>query len=401
MKQPIDLQAGYAQTIITPSIAKTVYLAGFGQNRIAQSVHDDLYARGIAVQADEKNLVIVALDLLGLPRHYCQSIETEIQKHHSGVHVILACTHVHHGPDTLGLWGPDSFTAGVDGEYMDFLRVKVIEVALQAIAQKHAAEMKSVSVMVSEVAKNARDPNVKDEELSCLQFCDPKTGKVIVTCMVYPCHPEVLWDGNTHITSDYAYTLRGMIESATEAPALFMVGALGGMMTPDVVDHSFSEAAVMGNKLAEAGLEALSTTQYQPVDCFSVERKVFTIPLQSFLLEQAVKAGLLPDTSNQRGEIFTEVNLVKIGSTWIVTVPGELLPRLGLLIKQQLKQAGATQAVVIGLANDEIGYILPADEYVYPDNPFEPGAHYEETMSVGPQAAPRLMSALAELLKKG
>ena len=111
-----------------------------------------------------------------------------------------------------------------------------------------------------------------------------------------------------------------------------------------------------------------------------------------------MNSGLLVDNRNEHGELVTEVNLLQIDSCWLATVPGELLPKLGLQIKAELKQAGAEMAVVIGLANDEIGYILPQDDYIYPDNPFEPGEHYEETMSVGPEAAARLIAALRYLV---
>jgi hypothetical protein len=38
----------------------------------------------------------------------------------------------------------------------------------------------------------------------------------------------------------------------------------------------------------------------------------------------------------------------------------------------------------LGLANDELGYILPDEEYVWPIRSI--GNHYEETMSAGPAA---------------
>ena len=37
------MKIGYAQTIITPSLDKPVFLAGFGHNRRAKTIHDDLY----------------------------------------------------------------------------------------------------------------------------------------------------------------------------------------------------------------------------------------------------------------------------------------------------------------------------------------------------------------------
>jgi len=43
------LTIGYAQQTITPSLEKKVYLAGFGNNRLAQTIHDDLYARALAL----------------------------------------------------------------------------------------------------------------------------------------------------------------------------------------------------------------------------------------------------------------------------------------------------------------------------------------------------------------
>ena len=61
--------------------------------------------------------------------------------------------------------------------------------------------------------------------------------------------------------------------------------------------------------------------------------------------------------------------------------------------------AGAGVAGIIGLANDELGYILPVEDFKYPWNPFKPGKHYEETNSIGKEIAPKVMSALDELLQ--
>ncbi len=90
----------------------------------------------------------------------------------------------------------------------------------------------------------------------------------------------------------------------------------------------------------------------------------------------------------KKGCIPREVNLIKIGDLWLATVPGELLPKLGLRLKAQLLESGAGVAGVIGLANDEVGYILPVEDFKYPWNPFKPGKHYEETNSIGKGIAP-------------
>ncbi len=45
----------------------------------------------------------------------------------------------------------------------------------------------------------------------------------------------------------------------------------------------------------------------------------------------------------------------------------------------------------------KVGYILPAEDFRYPLNPFRPGKHYEETMSIGKQMGPRVVEALRQL----
>lgn len=392
------LEVGYAQQVVTPPLRPPAYLAGFGRNRVAQSVHDDLYVRVLALRQGERQLAFAALDLIGLLRADCKEIETRAQSFVPGVRVITACTHVHHGPDTIGLWGPDVNTSGVNPSYMNNLKMYIVEAIRSAFAAARPASLRSASVQAAGVAKNARDPHILDEELTCLQFCAPEAGDVLATWLIYPCHPEVLWDGNPHITSDYVHTLREEVEAAADAPALFMAGALGGMMTPDVRDHSFEESAQMGRTLAGAALTALDSAPAAPVEDFVFQTHEFEIPLRSLLLEQALQIGLINDVRDGQGSMTTEASLIGLGSTWLAAVPGELLPKLGLLFKAEMARAGAQIAAVIGLANDEIGYILPDEDYIYPENPFEPGDHYEETMSVGPQAGSRLLTALRSLI---
>ncbi|HYA25662.1 MAG TPA: hypothetical protein VEF05_15970, partial [Terriglobales bacterium] len=44
------VRAGAAKSVITPDVkAGKVYMAGFGFNRVATGVHDDLYARCLAL----------------------------------------------------------------------------------------------------------------------------------------------------------------------------------------------------------------------------------------------------------------------------------------------------------------------------------------------------------------
>jgi hypothetical protein len=179
-----------------------------------------------------------------------------------------------------------------------------------------------------------------------------------------------------------------------------MVGALGGMMTPDVEEHSFAEAEHIGRTLALAALQALQGVPSEPVTCLAHARQEYSIPMTNPLFLLAMENGLLPALLTDKGAINTEANLLKIGPAWFFGVPGELLPQLGLAFKEKMRERGARVPIVAGLTNDELGYILPQEVYVFPDDPFAPGDNYEETMSIGPEAGPRLGAALAALLSQ-
>jgi hypothetical protein len=411
------MNIGYAQKIITPSLNKPVFLAGFGNDRRAETIHDDLYARALTIQTEQTTLVLVALDLIGFFRpDVLEVIETLKVSETFRVlnpQIVIASTHTHHGPDTMGLWGPDQKTRGVDEAWMTATKQKIVDVIHASLSTLKPASVKWTSVHVPGLVKNARNPEILDDELTLLQFLT-EDRRPLATLFNFPCHPEVLWDMNPNITSDYVHYLREEVEHQTGAPCIFFSGALGGMMTPDVKDHSFEEAEFMGRKLAVEGLKALSAVSPQTVDdrpqtagkeavnghlsSVSIEKRIIKAKLTNILYKLAFGRKLLPDTRDKKGYVTTEVNLIRIGRLWLATVPGELLPKLGLQLKAWMKEAGAHVTGVIGLANDELGYILPVEDFKYPWNPFKPGTHYEETNSIGKDITPKVMDALHNVI---
>jgi hypothetical protein len=400
------MKIGYAETIITPSLAKSVFLAGFGNNRRAETIHDELYVRALTIQDGSTTLVLTVLDLIGFFRaDVCEVIQS-VHTKHPDAQIMIASTHTHHGPDTLGLWGPDYQTSGVDRDYLSATKDKIISTILASLSDPKPTTLKITSVRVSGLVKNARNPDILDDELTLLQFLTAD-GKPQATLYNFPCHPEVLWEHNPNISSDYVSQLRDEVKKRTGAPCIFFSGALGGMLTPDVKDHSFEEADIMGKKLATAGLEALREVNSEQLPVLSdieepviwIEKKIIQAKLTNILYKLAFSRNLLPDTRDKKGYITSEVNLIKIGGLWFATVPGELLPKLGLQLKAWMKAAGAQVTGVIGLANDELGYILPLEDFKFPWNPFRPGRHYEETNSIGKDITLKVMDALKEIIR--
>lgn len=393
------MNIGYAQQTITPPLDQPVFLAGFGQDRRAQTVHDDLFARALALRDGPKTLVLCAVDLIGFFRFDVLDVCHRVNEQAPDTQVIIAATHTHHGPDTLGLWGPDDKTCGVDAKYLSTLKDILTKVILSSLEDNRPARVKYTSVQVPGLVKNARDPTILDQSLTLAQFSHPESGSPMATLFNFPCHPEVLSNYNPHITSDYPGVLRREVEAATGAPCIFFAGAIGGMMTPDVKDHSFDEAEAMGKKLSEEGLRKLGETTCTVDVGFTKQISPIRVKLTNLLFKLTIQRKLLPDMRDSHGYVTSEVNLIKIADLWLATVPGELLPKLGLAIKDEMVAAGAQVTGIIGLANDELGYILPKEGFRYPSNPFRPGNHYEETMSLSKTIGPAVVEAVRSLIR--
>ena len=118
----------------------------------------------------------------------------------------------------------------------------------------------------------------------------------------------------------------------------------------------------------------------------------------------------------------TELSVLHIGTLTFALLPGEIFPELvqGGGIAQPgapanpeplldiAKRYGAEDLIVIGLCNDEIGYIVPPADYVlHGEYPFLTEAvdasgrrHYEETNSVSSDCAYRIAEAFEKAMRE-
>jgi hypothetical protein len=404
---PATIDAGAAVQSITPHLAPgPVFLAGFDANRRATAAHDDLYARALALRLTPEagpaaTFVLVVCDLIGLLRADITAIEataraaSQEQDLDMGT-LVVACTHTHSGPDTLGLWGPSRFRSGVDPDYQAWLRAQIAGTAVQAVAALQPARLRVGRSEIVAWLKNARQPEIADRELSVLQ-ATAEDDKPIFTLLNLACHPEVLWNDNTAISADYAGAVCRAVEAQVGGTAVFASADLGGMMTPDVPAHSFEVVEQMGADVAQTALAALHVGDDLAPGALSVRQREVHIPLQNPIFRFALTTRVLPGLNRDKeGRVVTRVSLIDLGALRLTTIPGELLPGPGLALREML---GVSHRFLIGLADDELGYLLPSDEYVYPRNPFRPGGHYEETMSLSRYATPLLMEAWAALLR--
>lgn len=460
------LRAGAAKATLTPDVhASKVYLAGFGENRLATGVHDDLYVRCLAIEAGEAQVAMCSVDLIGLFYDDVLKVREKVRAQASGsAHVIVASTHDHEGPDTLGLWGPTPFQTGIDEKYLDWVDDRIASTAVEALRTMKDARVtlgRDDHPLLASLQDDSRPPYVKDPYLFVMRFTSAADGSPIATLVSWSDHPETLGGKNTEITADYPHWLCQHVEEQLGGVAVFFEGSIGGLISslgnqvalqdPEsgevARDDTWNKAEIVGTVIGELAVRAVRSGEAVAVDSLEVRKAVFFAPLVNDRFRVGGAAGLYKGrkplyTDGKRDDSIgerdfpgygklkyatgrdtqTEVNYLQLLSggkpvAEIATVPGEIYPELingGITrypgadfpdapLEPTLRAHLKTRyQFVFGLANDELGYIIPKVEWddQAPWLKNKPDRWYGEVNSAGPDIAGAVMNALVGLIEQ-
>jgi hypothetical protein len=380
--------AGAAKVDISPP--GPAYLAGFSPGRRSTGVHDPLYARCTFLDDGATPLVLVVLDLVGFLHRDVLAARARItERFPAGV--IIASTHVHAAPDTLGLWGPGWLVpvgSGIDPAYIENVERGAARCAVEAASHARPATARFVRAQApADLSYNVHaeerpaTATAKDDELNVMQWIDA-AGKGIATVVSWACHPEALGRDNTLVTADYPGVLAGELEVRFGGTAMLVNGAIGGLVTvrvPETDPKDFELARSVGTRIAEAvgrELESERVTTWAPAaDGFVTVAHETRVPFENGWWRFFRWLGLLDIDLDEQGRATTTVTAWRVGpSTWL-TVPGELFPSLGRRYKAEMK---TPFRFLVGLGQDELGYIMEAGEFA--DELYG----YEQMMSPGP-----------------
>jgi hypothetical protein len=441
-----ELTVGFSETDITPEIGKKpVYLAGFGQNRKATKVHDPIMVRAVVLADGDTKIAFVAVDVVGL---FHPTVERIREKLKGFQYVLVSSTHNHEGPDTLGLWGPSPVQSGVDSDYMKKIEAGCVAAVNAADAARKPAKVKSGAASDPSLIRDSRQPIVLHDELVALRFEDTKSGNPIGVLLQWNNHPEVLDSKNTEITADFPYYVVKHLRESQKCPVAYFTGTVGGLMTTlrlsvkddqgkELADGTFEKSDRYGKLVAQLAEKALKNAAPIALTPFETRARQILVPVDNNLYRLASQFGTLDrqmyvwdkdptpkefkptkDVSKPVA-IKTEVGYLKLGDLEVAVIPGEIYPELVLGKVQDPVDPGADfpdaaiepsiygqlkskHKMIVGLGNDEIGYIIPKRQWDE-KAPFCYGlkkAQYGEENSVGPETAPILCATFKELVNK-
>src|SRR5262249_26970539 len=156
-----------------------------------------------------QTLVLCSADLIGLFYDDVLTIRRTFAEHAPlQSFVIVASTHTHAGPDTLGIYGPTPLQTGIDRKYLEWLDQHIASTALhagRALQPGQREVARDDHPLLAALQGVDRPPLVKDPFLFVMRLVAPSTGKTIATVVNWSDHPEVLGRTNTNITADYPH----------------------------------------------------------------------------------------------------------------------------------------------------------------------------------------------------
>ncbi|MBI4348004.1 MAG: hypothetical protein HY553_14200 [Elusimicrobia bacterium] len=461
------LQAAAGKVDVTPDPSlSTVWLAGYGASgRKATGVQDRLHARALLLSDGRRRVAIVAVDSIGLPREDVVAWRKELGWADGKDYLFVAATHSHSTPDTMGLWGRFPGVSGVDAGYRRRLKNQVVALINDLAARLRDAEVVAAAKDVDPrgLCVDDRDPMAFDPELHAVQVRDRKDRKAIGTLVRWSCHPVTLTEANTKISADFPGPLCDRIEAGKGGTCVYVSGSIGGHLIPETdrkapVETQYADADRIGRRIAEQALAALKRPSHvgsglgfsSAVVRVPVENSRYLLFLPSLTAGHAIYDAegrrlsgwrewwlplrhlvRFPLPERLRPWVETEVGVVRIGSVKVLAVPAEIFPELVVggydgsrrygrpvvgetnpnppplakapkppYLRQRL---GTRHGIVVSLANDEIGYLVPEYDFQATASrsmlPQPQGTHYEETNSIGPRATRILLEAYEALLK--
>ncbi len=419
------------------------WLAGFGNARAANGIHDDLWARAVVFGNQTLKTAVVVIDAIGFMMDDVIDVRQRVPKDWKIDHVIVVSTHDYEAPDLLGLWGEKSTKTGVNADYMAFVKKQILAVIDSARRKMVPAAIRMIEIpnVREGLVQDTRPPYVYDDNIYVLQFLDKQNYTPIATIVNWANQPETLGSKNLLITSDFPNYVRAGLEKGIVyhkkvvregigGVVIYMNGAVGGFMTPIGVKTpdpylgkifekpSFEKARAIGYTLTEKVLDALQnrTWVFNENPDVHLWAKTVLLPLDNKVFRLKAFFGVLNRGMTGWMKFRSEVDLLVLGSAWILTIPGEIYPEIvngGVDNPPEANypikpiEAPALREfmhgkvnLIWGLANDEIGTIIPKSEWnahpPYLDHrkkPFD-----GEANSIGPNTAPILYKTIRKLL---
>jgi hypothetical protein len=299
-------KAAAARQDITPSEPVPMWGYGARHDALSQGALDPLYADALVIQAGDKKLAIVGLDLGRSPSEASlQRIRQRIKTEAGIEHSFIAGSHTHHAPvleltDEPGK-GKGRFDAAL--RYYREMEEAIVAAIVEANKRLVPAKLAVGSVQLEAFNRNrhTKQPvKPSDRELAVMRF-DDANGKPIAILVNFTAHPTMIPATTLKFSADYVGAMKAEIEKATGAHAIFMQGAAGdqSVNAPNRDHQAFGQS--LGKEAVKLAMSLPTEEVKQPSLEVKEERFKFTSrtdlnnPVVRGIYEKAFFPELIPN----------------------------------------------------------------------------------------------------------
>jgi hypothetical protein len=228
-----------------------------------------------------------------------------------------------------------------------------------------------------------------DPELIVSAFYRWSETQPFAVLVNFSAHPTTLGAWNMYLSADYPGVVTREVEQCFPATTcLFFAGAVGDQ-APVKSGEAFERAEWIGVRLARQVAALLGEVNPESPEVVSITQEQMRLPpaelrIGRFTFPRWLGRRLVDDDAS--------LSVLSVGAQVFVAVPCDLTASLGATLKQSARARGFNP-MIIGFANDYIGYCVPAALYE--------AKQYESSMAFnGPKAGELVVSRLVQMLDR-
>lgn len=403
------------------------------------AILDDLRVRVVAISdgTDSGIVVFAVLDAYGLANKDVRIIRDRIAgflKNENVVSVNISTLHQHSAIDTLGLngdllkvlFGNTTINAlklskdlhnGQNKEYMENLYNVTAKAIMDAVNSMEPGEMYFSTSDAPEYIRDKRDPQVIDPNLNRLCFVPDDENSTPTWIVNAAIHCVGLGAATTEVSGDYPYFVEKAVNEAG-ANYIQIQGAelaitSDGTLTSKEGATRYENVQSYGAALGKLLVDTDKGSKIEPI--LNIAHENIFMQVDNKALQFIASTGLLANegikTADGDLKIPTEIGYMEIGDNLaFALIPGELAPEIAFGGACEAKDSWLgkdwnypsmqdivgkdRKLMVLGLTNDQIGYILSDNDYrsILTEN--------EELLTVSKNAGSRLLLDFKALYEK-
>ena len=371
------------------------------EDKTVSEIYDDLLVRTVVMSdnSGRGNVAFVVLDAYGVSSNVVREIRAamaDLCAEKNIVSLNISVLHQHSAIDTLGMngsilkalgnAGKADPVNGINKEYMANMTAKIAETLEKAADSMTAGDLYYGNDDFSAFVTDKRDPQVLDAEFDRFRFV-PADGGREIWFTTSAAHCVGNGAGGTEVTGDYPYYMEQYINENYNADFIMVLTAQQGTTqdwesvgVPEGVD-TVEGLTLYAKAFSEKFAAIQDEVKVEPVLNIAHKETFYTISNQ--ILVFAGKMGLITNRVVKNGndyQVVSEIGYMEIGTDIaVLLVPGEMAAELvygGCLGADRswtgtewtyapiAETIGDKEVIVFGITNDQIGYVIPDNDYM-------------------------------------